>query len=172
MPSMKTLRFVTTDVQQTISFGKLLGTQLQRGDVVLLSGDLGAGKTHLTKGIVLGTGSNDQVTSPTFVFMNEYRTTSRTILYHLDLYRITSPAELDGIGIADATAGHGIAVIEWPEHDPSLTEIPHLSVRLDHINPTTREIICTAHGPRAQRIITALAEQWPHTKDQGHDVGN
>lgn len=161
MDMQSTVRITTTDVQQTIAFGTLLGAHLQRGDVVLLSGDLGAGKTHLSKGIVAGAGSHDQVTSPTFVFMNEYRTPNRTTIYHIDLYRITDEAELDGIGIADATAGHGIAIIEWPERDPRIYEMPHLAVQLQHRNLTTRDIVCTAHGARAQAIIAAIGQHWP-----------
>lgn len=159
-------RLITTDVHQTIALGQLLGSQLQRGDIVLLSGDLGAGKTHLTKGIVTGAGSRDAVTSPTFVFINEYRTSARLTLYHVDLYRIDDPAELDGIGLADATAGHGIALIEWPERDPALQQLPHLSIHINHRSATHRELICTAHGPRAQTIIEYLSAHWPPAGEQ------
>lgn len=152
---------ITTNVQKTIAFGTVLGSQLQRGDILLLAGDLGAGKTHLTKGIVMGTGSSDPVTSPTFVFINEYRSPVRMTLYHVDLYRINDSAELDGIGLADATAGHGIAIIEWPERDPSLYQMPHLSIQITHQSTTERAIICTAHGHRAQALIDYLRENWP-----------
>lgn len=157
---------VTTNVQQTIDLGHLLGSQLQRGDIILLSGDLGAGKTHLTKGIVLGTGSRDAVTSPTFAFINEYRTPDRLTLYHVDLYRIEKPAELDGIGLADATAGHGVAIIEWPDRDSELMRLPHLSIHITHRTTTERELICTAHGPRAQTIIAYLSAHWPPPGEQ------
>lgn len=151
----------TTNVQQTIAFGQLIGSQLTRGDIILLSGDLGAGKTHLTKGIVSGTGSRDSVTSPTFVFINEYRTGARITLYHVDLYRIEDPAELDSIGLADATAGHGIAIIEWPERDSSLQQMPHLMIHMQHQSPTERAIICTAYGQRAHDIIAYVSAHWP-----------
>lgn len=160
MQTQPSFRIITTQVTQTIALGQLLGSQLQRGDIVLLSGNLGAGKTHFAKGIVAGTGSHDTVTSPTFAFMNEYRTAMRTILYHIDLYRITDAAELDSIGIVDATAGHGIALIEWPERDHTLQDIPHLAVEMTHLSPTSREIIGTAHGVRAQHIITYINEHW------------
>lgn len=156
----------TTDVQQTIAFGRILGSQLKRGDIILLSGDLGAGKTHLTKGIVAGMGSSDAVTSPTFVFINEYRTSSRVPLYHVDLYRIDDPAELDSIGLADATAGHGIAIIEWPERDPSIQHMPHLSIRINHHSTTGRDIICTAHGRRAHAILDSVSAHWPSAEGQ------
>ncbi|MFZ9858108.1 MAG: tRNA (adenosine(37)-N6)-threonylcarbamoyltransferase complex ATPase subunit type 1 TsaE [Roseiflexaceae bacterium] len=155
-------RTITTDVQQTIELGMLLGRVLQCGDMLLLSGDLGAGKTHLTKGIVMGAGSHDAVTSPTFVFINEYRTASRHTLYHVDLYRIDSPAELDGIGLADATAGHGIAIIEWPERDLDLYHMPHLLIHIHHRSATNREIICTAHGQRAHTLIDYISAHWPY----------
>jgi tRNA threonylcarbamoyladenosine biosynthesis protein TsaE len=172
MNTQSAFQITTSSVQQTIAFGTLLGQHLQRGDMVLLSGDLGAGKTHLTKGIVAGTGSNDQVTSPTFVFINEYRTPLRITLYHVDLYRITMSAELDSIGLADATAGHGIALIEWPERDPGLFEMPHLAVHIDHLTPNTRTINCTARGIRAQTLIGLLALAWSPTKDDTHARSN
>ncbi|MBM4412077.1 MAG: tRNA (adenosine(37)-N6)-threonylcarbamoyltransferase complex ATPase subunit type 1 TsaE [Chloroflexi bacterium] len=168
MNTQSAFQITTTSVQQTIAFGTLLGQHLQRGDMVLLAGDLGAGKTHLTKGIVAGTGSNDQVTSPTFVFINEYRTPVHVTLYHVDLYRITMSAELDSIGLADATAGHGIALIEWPERDPSLFDMPHLAVHIHHLSPTTRTITCTAHGVRAHTLIGLLTVAWSPTKDNTH----
>ena len=159
-------RIQTIDVQQTITVGRMIGSQLTRGDIVLLSGDLGTGKTHLTKGIVSGTGSSDPVTSPTFVFINEYRTPTRITLYHVDLYRIDDPAELDSIGLADATAGHGIAIIEWPERDPSLLNMPHLSMHMHHRSSTEREIVCTAHGQRAHTIVEYISAHWP--QPEGH----
>lgn len=155
------LQFDSPSVATTIQLGYALGQQLQRGDIVLLSGDLGAGKTHFSKGIVAGIGSADTVTSPTFVFINEYRGPQRLPIFHVDLYRINTPAELDSIGLDDATAGSGICLIEWPERDQSLYHIPHLAVTLTHVDPQTRRITYHGHGERAHTIITALAQLAP-----------
>ena len=140
---------------------------LRRGDMVLLDGNLGAGKTHLSKGIVAGTGSTDLVTSPTFVFINEYRTATQLTIFHVDLYRIESSIELDSIGLADATAGSGICLIEWAERDPSLQEIPHLHIELIHATPTSRHIRLTSHGARATEIMHTLQQHPPLTIIQG-----
>ena len=152
------LTLTSQSIHDTLAIGSALGTMLRRGDMVLLDGDLGAGKTHLSKGIVAGTGSADLVTSPTFVFINEYRTATQLTIFHIDLYRIESSAELDSIGLADATAGSGICLIEWAERDPSLQEMPHLHIQLIHATPTSRQIRLTSHGTRATEIIHTLQQ--------------
>lgn len=154
--NVQTVHFLSTSVADTMQLGNCLGQLLQRGDVVLLAGDLGAGKTHMSKGLVAGIGSSDSVTSPTFVFINEYRGPQRIPIYHADLYRITTPSELVGIGIADATDGHGICIVEWPERDPSLRDMPHLAIQLTHVDPHRRRISIQAHGIRPQHIINEL----------------
>lgn len=150
------VQFLSKSVHDTIHIGTCIGQLLQRGDVLLLAGDLGAGKTHLSKGIVAGVGSTDSVTSPTFVFINEYRGPQRLPIFHADLYRINTTAELDSIGIDDATGGSGICLIEWPERDPSLREIAHIAIHITHVDPQTRRIHCQAHGTRPRAVVTAL----------------
>lgn len=96
------LDFISHSPAQTIRVGQRLGELLQQGDLVLLLGEFGAGKTHFVKGIAQGLGSDDLVTSPSFVLMNEYRAggeRKRLPIYHTDLYRIESSAELEGIGL-------------------------------------------------------------------------
>ena len=88
---------ITASTEQTVDLGRILGSLLEPGDLVCLYGDLGAGKTHFSYGIALGLEVLDQyITSPTFTFVNEYQ--GRIPLYHIDLYRLTDPSELDGIG--------------------------------------------------------------------------
>jgi tRNA threonylcarbamoyladenosine biosynthesis protein TsaE len=89
------------------------------------------------------------------------------IVFHVDLYRIESTAELDGIGLADATAGSGICLIEWAERDPSLQEIPHLHIELIHHKQTSRVIRLTSHGVRATEIIHVLQQHPPLIIIQG-----
>jgi len=164
------LTFLSTSVADTLSLGHAIGALLHRGDLVLLAGDLGAGKTHMSKGIVAGTGSTDLVTSPTFVFINEYRAPNQLTVFHVDLYRIESATEIDSIGLADATAGSGICLIEWAERDPSLAEIPHLQLMLFHHNQTSRLIQLSSVGPRATALLHTLQQQPPLTIYRGDSV--
>jgi tRNA threonylcarbamoyladenosine biosynthesis protein TsaE len=99
---------------QTAALGQTLGSTLRPGDVVLLYGDLGAGKTAFVRGMARGIGANpDEVTSPTFTIVQEYAGPSST-LYHVDLYRLDG-AEIDDLGLEDLVAGDGIVAIEWAE---------------------------------------------------------
>jgi len=170
MNTITQLTFLSTSVADTLTLGYALGALLHRGDLVLLAGDLGAGKTHMSKGIVAGTGSTNLVTSPTFVFINEYRTPTQLTIFHVDLYRIESTAEIDSIGLTDATAGSGICLIEWAERDPSLTEIPHLQLQLHHHNQTSRLIQLSGVGTRATALIHTLQQQPPLTIYRGATV--
>lgn len=104
----------TTSESETSRAGETLGRGLVAGDVVLLYGDLGAGKTAFVRGMARGVGANpDEVSSPTFTLVQEYTGSSAT-LYHVDLYRL-EPAEIDDLGLEDLVAGDGIVAIEWAE---------------------------------------------------------
>src|SRR5690242_21839572 len=105
---------ISHSAAQTIRFGQRLGELMHQGDLVVLLGDFGAGKTHLIKGIAQGLGSTDLVNSPSFVLINEYRAGlrhNRMPIYHADLYRIENPDELAAIGIEDAWSGSGVCLI-------------------------------------------------------------
>jgi tRNA threonylcarbamoyladenosine biosynthesis protein TsaE len=106
--------FETATEQETSTAGEGLGRILGPGDVVLLYGDLGAGKTAFVRGLARGVGANpDDVSSPTFTIVQEYTGTSLT-LYHVDLYRL-EPAEIGDLGLEDLVAGDGVVAIEWAE---------------------------------------------------------
>ncbi|MBN2353733.1 MAG: tRNA (adenosine(37)-N6)-threonylcarbamoyltransferase complex ATPase subunit type 1 TsaE [Spirochaetales bacterium] len=105
--------FETVSLEETLDLGRKLAGRFAPGDVVALSGSLGAGKTSLVKGIALGLGIAEPVTSPTFTLIQEYE--GRMPLYHVDLYRITDPDQLDDLGIEEYLDGNGVTVIEWPE---------------------------------------------------------
>lgn len=146
--------------------GQALGALLRRGDLVLLYGEVGAGKTHFSKGVVAGAGSHDTVTSPTFVFINEYRATPVLPIFHVDLYRIESHHELDTIGLDDATSGAGICIIEWPERDPRLGEMPHVAVYFSHVAPQQRRIRVQATSGHPQTIVSTLQQQSPFLSNE------
>lgn len=109
--------------QDTYDFGKKLGESCKPGDIILLNGDLGVGKTVFTKGFGKGLGIEEPISSPTFTIMQIYEQ-GRLPLYHFDVYRIADPEEMDEIGYEDYFFGQGVCLIEWaslieeliPEH--------------------------------------------------------
>src|SRR5512143_665387 len=105
---------ITSSPEQTWEIGRLLGIQLGAGDTVCLYGDLGAGKTNFAYGIARGLDVQEQyITSPTFVFVNEYE--GRIPFYHIDLYRLKEDSELESIGFEEYVDSDGATVIEWAE---------------------------------------------------------
>lgn len=109
-------RFVTRSEQETVAAGERFAARIQPGDVVLLHGDLGAGKTAFVRGLATGLGASaDGVSSPTFTIIQEYR--GRLTLYHVDLYRL-QPAEAGDLGLDELTDGTGVMAIEWAERWP------------------------------------------------------
>lgn len=107
-------RIETLNEEETVQAGVEFSHRLIPGSVVALSGDLGTGKTHFTKGISKGLGITENVASPTFTIINEHRG-GRLPLYHFDCYRLRSPAELDEMGFEEYIYGNGVCVIEWAE---------------------------------------------------------
>ena len=88
------MEFIIKNLEETIALGKALGQRCNAGDIICLTGDLGAGKTHFTKGIALGLGVEDEITSPTFTIINEYDS-GRLKLNHFDVYRVNDPDEIE-----------------------------------------------------------------------------
>ncbi|MBP5730984.1 MAG: tRNA (adenosine(37)-N6)-threonylcarbamoyltransferase complex ATPase subunit type 1 TsaE [Clostridia bacterium] len=134
----------TKSAAQTVREGMKLAGELQPGDIVLLSGDLGAGKTHFTKGILKGLGAAEYAVSPTFTIVNEHRT-GRVPLIHMDVYRLGDIDELYERGFDEYFTGEAVVVIEWADKFPELAELPGrvFSVnirRRDDIDPDRREI--------------------------------
>lgn len=104
----------THSPDETQELGRLLGIAAPAGTVIALAGEMGAGKTYLAKGIAVGLGIKEQVTSPTFTIINEYEG-GRLPFYHMDLYRLSSVDEVEELGLDEYFEGDGITVIEWPE---------------------------------------------------------
>ena len=110
--------FVSSSSQQTIQLGTKIGRALRRGDIVALHGPLGAGKTTLVKGIARSLGIEETITSPSFTLIAEYdgiKDQRPVVLYHVDLYRISHPREIEDLGFEEILGGEGICVIEWAE---------------------------------------------------------
>ena len=116
---------------ETIEVGRRVGSSLQAGDIVLLYGDLGAGKTAFVRGLAAGLDIDpDEVTSPTFTIVQEYRG-RRLALQHVDLYRL-SPPEVADLGLEDLAAGDTVIAVEWAERLPRAPPPPVVAVRIDH----------------------------------------
>ena len=118
---------ITRSAAETRALGKKLAARLQPGDVLLLEGDLGAGKSELTRGIAAGLGVTETVTSPSFTILNVYES-GRCPLYHFDWYRLESSDELYELGMDEYLGGDGIAVVEWPGRCPDA--VPEGAVRI------------------------------------------
>jgi len=139
-----TNELLTRSAEETIAFGRKLATDLSPPLIVLLRGDLGAGKTTLVKGIAEGFGAAraDDVTSPTFTLVHEYRGPD-VILYHVDLYRIDTQRELETLGLDDLRAPNRILLIEWGEKFPRLQREQNLEIALERVAETERRIVLT-----------------------------
>lgn len=143
---------ITSSTGQTEETGRVLGTLLEPGDLVCLFGDLGAGKTHFSYGVAQGLQVRDQyVTSPTFTFVNEYE--GRIPFYHIDLYRLKDPSELESIGFEEYIESDGATVIEWAERAEDELPDDKLNVYLSHVSENSREIGFFAEGERYQRLV-------------------
>ncbi|HEV2470299.1 MAG TPA: tRNA (adenosine(37)-N6)-threonylcarbamoyltransferase complex ATPase subunit type 1 TsaE [Candidatus Sulfotelmatobacter sp.] len=132
---------VTHSVDETIAFGRTLVERLTPPKLVLLRGDLGAGKTTLVKGIAAAfdAASEEDVTSPTFTLIHEYRGPEVT-LYHIDLYRIDTPRELDTLALDDLRDPKNILLIEWGEKFPNLVRERDLEISLEREGESERSI--------------------------------
>lgn len=153
------LTIKTCEPAATFAFGRTLGRLLTAGDVLCLTGDLGAGKTLLVQGIAAGLDIGDDVTSPTFAILQVYET-GRLPLRHFDLYRLDSPDELDNIGFADYTGGDGVAVIEWSDKFPAAMPDEHLLIDLKGgAGESDRIIQLTPTGRRYRLLCEELSDK-------------
>lgn len=141
-PARQLIREITThSAEETIAFGKTLADVLAPPKVVLLRGDLGAGKTTLVKGIASAfeSASEEDVTSPTFTLVHEYRGL-RANLYHIDLYRIDTQRELDTLALDDLRASDSILLIEWGEKFPRFVRERDIEITLERMGDCDRRI--------------------------------
>ena len=138
---------------ETRHIGARLGRLLEAGDVLLLQGDLGSGKTTLTQGIGEGLKVAEPVKSPSFVLLNEYH--GRLTVYHADLYRLNDPAEVADLALEEIAAD-GVLVVEWP--DRAWGELPpeHLLVRIEEEGARGRTVTIAARGERYEQLLAAL----------------
>ena len=156
------LTYRSESTGQTIGLGRVLGGLLREGDVLVLTGDLGAGKTQLTKGISAGMGATDDVTSPTFTIEMVYEG-GRLPLYHFDLYRLDDPDQLEDTGLFDVLGADGVCSIEWGEQFADEIGPQRMDVFLTRLDDDAepgqepaREVRLVAHDARGRELLDAL----------------
>lgn len=142
---MRVREVTTHSPEETIALGQTVARLLSPPKLVLLRGDLGAGKTTLVKGIAQGfqAASEDDVTSPTFTLVHEYRGPHAN-LYHIDLYRIDTPRQLETLGLDDLAAPDSVLLIEWGEKFSRFVRERDVEIALDRVGENTRQIRITA----------------------------
>lgn len=153
------MQLLSTTTAETITYGQQLGALLAPGDVICLSGELGAGKTTFARGIGQGWQSTSRLTSPTYTLIhNHQRTIDHQILYHVDGYRLENPNDIYSVGLDDVFDDDGAVLIEWPERLLPLLPDDRLWIRLE---PATEQRIITfeAQGSRALALLNRFSQQ-------------
>ena len=141
--------------EHTRAIGRALGESAEAGDVFLLAGELGAGKTCLTQGVLWGLGGDEYARSPTFVLVSQYR--ARLTLHHVDLYRLDSFTEVDGLELDEYLYGDGVCVVEWADKAVGMFPEDSLVVRLEVTGEYTRRITFEPPPRRAEWLANALS---------------
>ncbi len=154
------IELVTRSPEETQELGRRIGRKVQPGDVILLVGELGSGKTCLTQGIAWGLGIKEHALSPTFVIMREMH--GRLPLYHVDLYRLDRIEETQDLGLDDYFKGRGICVVEWAEKAMTLMPREHLRIEISYVSDTERKIQLKPRGPRYEELIIEPGESEKH----------
>ena len=126
------MEFIVEDVYKTMEFGEKLGSLVQKGDIICLTGDLGTGKTHLVKGFAKGLGIQEHITSPTFTIVNEYM--GKLKMNHFDVYRVADPDEISAIGFDEYIFGDAVSIIEWANYISSIIPDEHIDISLSKIS--------------------------------------
>ena len=127
---------ITKSREETIKFAEEYGKTLRGGDVLLLDGDMGAGKTVFTKGIAIALGINEEITSPTYAYLNDYDGK----LYHYDCYRLSSGEDAEALGLTEYFYGNGVCVVEWSENIADVLPDNCKRIKIEKIDLNTRKI--------------------------------
>ena len=130
------MEIITHSKEETVKFAEEYGKTLKKGDVVLLKGEMGAGKTVFTKGVALSLGIKSEVTSPTYAYLNDYDGK----LFHYDCYRLSSGEDAEALGLTEYFYSDGICVIEWSENIRDVLPDNCKTVTIEKIDENTRKI--------------------------------
>ena len=146
--------FDISDLAATEAFGRRLGALLFPGAVIALVGQLGAGKTHLTRAIAEGLGVKNPaaVNSPTFVLIQEYP--ARLPIAHFDAYRLSGPREFAELGVDEYFRGEGVSVVEWADKVQSTLPAEHLRIEIEIVDENRRRFKITATGKRYEELLS------------------
>ena len=152
--------FLTThSPTETEQFGERLGARLEKGDILCLSGMLGAGKTCLVRGLARGWGAVERPTSPTFTLINEYRRAEGPeLFYHVVCYRLAGAADAWTTGLDDLFDSSGVMVIEWPERILDILPAERLWIEIQDLGDTSREFMLAASGQRALALLRQIGQ--------------
>ena len=151
---MNRLELISHSPEQTQRLGIHIGELALGGDIFLLVGSLGAGKTCLTQGIAWGLGINEYTLSPSFVIVRELH--GRLPLYHIDLYRLDHIEEVEELGLDNYLYGKGVCVIEWAEKGLSVLPAEHLIIQIDYLSDTERSFQLEPSGKRYLEVLGQL----------------
>ncbi len=143
---------------ETVDVGRCIGVVAKASDVVLFFADLGTGKTTLSQGIALGLGITEPIKSPTFTLMQTYQ--GRLPLMHFDAYRLEQEDEAMDIGLEEAMEAEGLCLLEWAERLPGLWPEAYLSIKMDRVDETTRDLCFAAQGREGEEFLQRLAQAW------------
>ena len=142
-------------LEETEEFGKKLGNLLQSGDLLSLTGDLGAGKTTLTKSIGIGLGVEDYITSPTFTLINEYE--GRVKVYHFDVYRLEDEEDLLDLGYEDYFYSNGVTIVEWGDKVENILPSDRINLEIEKgEDQDERMVTLSGQGNRYRQIVKEL----------------
>ncbi|QUI62532.1 tRNA (adenosine(37)-N6)-threonylcarbamoyltransferase complex ATPase subunit type 1 TsaE [Pseudoalteromonas sp. A22] len=150
------MKFDLADEPATVAMGNKIANVIRQGAVLFLHGDLGAGKTTLTRGIVQSLGHSGKVKSPTYTLVEPYELDDVSI-YHFDLYRLGSPEELEYMGIRDYFASNAICVVEWPEKGEGFIPNPDIDVTMQYAGDG-RQITLEAKSSRGEALLKQLQD--------------
>ncbi len=143
--------------EATLDIGRAIGAALKPGDTLLLVGNLGSGKTTLTQGIVWGLGSDEYARSPTFVLVNEYH--ARLPVYHMDLYRLDSIEEVDGLGLDDYLYGEGVCIVEWADKAHGYFPVDHITIAIEVVSDSERLLRLSGHDAALLSAVSAACAE-------------
>ena len=152
--SISNLKLISHSPEQTQQLGVKIGELALPGDIFLLVGNLGAGKTCLAQGIAWGLDIKEYALSPSFVIMRELH--GRLPLYHIDLYRLDRIEEIADLGLDDYLHGNGVCVVEWAEKGLSALPTEHLMIQINYLSDTERSFQLKPSGKRYQEILAQL----------------
>ncbi len=156
------LELISQSPAHTRHLGARLGALMGGGELVLLEGDLGAGKTAFTQGIAEGLQVRQVVSSPTFTLLKEYE--GRLPLYHFDLYRLDDPLEIVDLGFEEYFSRSGVCVVEWADKAENLWPPEYLRVRFTTVSETQRRLMMSAAGPRFVELVVAFQNSAPNSE--------